>query len=155
MGTTRVITFVTQFDDAATRRAGATPSGASSSSSCCCCCIATAVGASVLSGIHVRSVRRYEHGAPPDEVRTRRSYLSMWPEALGFLALAVAIGVVWLGGSLGAWAVLGGILVWWLLLYVAYRGANDETSAQHALLIVILAALVAFVEAIVWAAILT
>jgi hypothetical protein len=148
-----VITLVTQFDDPATMPSGATPSGGSSSSSCCCCCVVTAVGASILSGMHVRSIRLSRTVAPPEGLPLGRRYLRPWPEILGFLALSVAVGVI----ALGVWiaedladAVLLGIFVWVLLLYVAYRGASDEHSIRHSVVTLVAVPLVGLVEFFVW-----
>jgi hypothetical protein len=148
-----VIRLVTQFDDPATHPSVATPSGASSSS-CCCCCVATAIGVSVFSTVHIRSRRlqALEKGAevePPPAA-------SPWPEVLGCFALAIALGL----GALLGWATGGALLVatpfvWGFLLYAAYRGAGADRRAGYASLTVVCALLVAAIEFAIWLAVLS
>lgn len=151
-----MITLVTQFDDPATVPSGATPSGGSSSSSCCCCCVVTAVGASTISGLHVRSIRRLEAEAPSDTLPSTRRFLSRGPDILGFLALAIAVGVfalgTWIDASVAGYLAVACVLLWGVLLYLAYRGARDERSVLHAMLTVGLASVAAVFEFFVWLA---
>jgi hypothetical protein len=156
VGNGRVIKLVTQFDDPETHPTGATPSGASSSSSCCCCCVVTAIGTSVLSGLHIRSVRQWEREPESASPNVRAP---VWPEVLGFIALALAIGVLVLSLSLApnhvaGWIVAGSVAVWLAVLYAAYRGARDPHPIGHAFLTLIAAGLAALVEFFIWAAVL-
>ena len=149
-----MIALVTQFDDPTAMPSGATPSGASSSSSCCCCCIVTAIGASIVSGLHVRSIRLEQAGASPESPPAHPWYLRPWPEILGFLALAIAIGVfslgTWIDVDAAAYMVVFVFLTWGLLLHLAYRGARDDRSVLHPLLTIAIAFVVALVEFFVW-----
>ena len=109
--------------------------------------------------MHVRSVRLRETGASPAGAPVARRYLRPWPEILGFLALSIAIGVValgaWVAEGLAGYAVLLGIVVWGLLLYVAYRGARDEHGIRHSVLTLVAAPLVGLVEFSVWLGVLS
>lgn len=141
-----MIALVTQFDDPSARPYVATPSGASSSS-CCCCCVATVIGASIFSTIHVRSIRRQSLAAKTE----LRPADSLWPELLASVALIAALVA---GGLLGA--VTGGVLlfsvplVWGSLLFAAYRGAGDDGRIGHAILTVIGGLLLGAVEFVIW-----
>jgi hypothetical protein len=88
-----------------------------------------------------------------------RRYLRPWPEILGLLALSIALGVVvlgaWLAEGLAGYTILLGIVVWVLLLYVAYRGARDEHGIRHSVLTLVAAVVVGLIEFFVWLAVLS
>jgi hypothetical protein len=152
-----VIALVTQFDDPAAMPSGATPSGASSSSSCCCCCVVTAVGTSIFSGMHVRRIRLEEGEEAPETAPSRIGFPG-WPEILAFLALPLAITLIFLGyagGLTGAQPILLGVLLWWLLLAVAYRHTRDKSWILHPIATLILAPFIGLFEVVVWLAILS
>jgi hypothetical protein len=145
-----LIRLVTQFDDPAAGPSVAAPAGASGCCSCCCCCIATAIGVSVFSTIHVRSLRRKALEHAEEEPKP---VPSPWPEVLGAFAFAIAllIGII-LGFATGGVLLLTIPLVWGLLLYGAYRGAGDRSSLGHAAATVISGLLIALIEFVIWAA---
>ena len=145
-----MIALVTQFDHPSRRPSLAAPSGASSSS-CCCCCIATAIGVSIFSAIHVGSIRRRALEAPSEAGRPVAP--KPWPGVLGLFALTLAIAA----GVLAAFVEEAALLfvtplAWVVLLYLAYRGAGDRARGLHAVLTVVCAVVIGGVEFMVWLA---
>jgi hypothetical protein len=146
-----VIRLVTQFDGPAARPSVAAPAGASGCCSSCCCCVATVIGVSAFSTIHVRSLR-LKALRERAEVEPRPAD-SSWPEVLGAFALAIALIVSSLLGAVSGGALFFAFpLVWGFLLYRAYRGAGDPSKTLHAILTVIAGVVIFVVEFVIWAA---
>lgn len=109
-----MIRLVTQFDDAETRAAVATPT--CGGCCCCCCCVATIVSTSAFTSMHLRA-----HARTLKETTGHSS--SPGPEILGLLALPLAggAGTVLASTLDGASLFIAFALVWFLLLFALYR----------------------------------
>lgn len=125
-----MIRLVTQFDDAETRAAVATPT--CGGCCCCCCCIASIVSTSAFTSMHLRA-----HARTLKETTGRSP--SPGPEILGLLALPLA-GVA--GGVLsstltGESSLIAVAVVWYLLLVVLYTWVRAKHPWLPALLTVV------------------
>ena len=125
-----MIRLVTQFDDAETRAAVATPT--CGGCCCCCCCVATIVSTSAFTSMHLRA-----HARTLKETTGQSS--SPGPEILGLLALPLA-GVV--GGVLsstltGESSLVAAALAWFLGLVVLYTWVGAKHPWLPALLTVV------------------
>lgn len=107
-----MIRLVTQFDSVETHPSLATPTcGCGCCSSCCCCCLASAIGASSLSAIHVSAIQR---DLPPVERRGGASVIA-------FFALPICLGVAFVTAGYG---LLVAPVLWGVLVWIAYRRAR-------------------------------
>lgn len=112
-----MIRLVTQFDPPSTRAAAATPT---CGCCCCCSCLATLIGSSAYTAASVQATLR--RAAP--RVDGPRRWRSPWPGIVGAIALPISV-VIW-------WTLVGWLLLWFVLVALAYRGAGHRRPWGHA-----------------------
>ncbi len=143
-----MIRLVTQFDHPSARPAAATPSCCGCS--CCCSCVVTLASASIYSAISAQRILRDARRESPERVHWR----SPWPGVVGFFALPLAVLAVWLGANLTDALVTGGlpllVIVWLVLVGLAYSGAGAARPWARASAVVGIGIVAAFVEFFVW-----
>lgn len=134
MADVAVVRLVTQFDDVETHGSLATPTCCGGCCCCCCCCLATIIGTSSLTAMHVHRLQKASHDPT----------IKLWPTLLAVFSLPIALGLAALTQDVGA--LILAPIVWAALLAWAFWGAGSRIPIRSAIGVAVLGSVVLVVE---------